>query len=214
MLQLFYENLDQTNKIGKRDFPKVETPEPAVFPTMAPIVLRNVESTSRRLRLIHMDLIQREPLPDMPLCEGVSYILVGDPTKYPVYYKSPSAPCLRFIFDGYYHNEVGYCMQRFRDVVHCASFEPLDLYNPAVSKMEFGSDYSCVRVMKMRYSCIPAKRFSEPEKQELIRRARTLRRHHLERALRGTIAPSKTFEAFLPPELARIISDFACDAVV
>lgn len=160
-----------------------------------------------------MDRIQREPLPDKPLLEGVSYILVGDPTKYPVYYKYPSAPCLRFVFDGYYHNESGYCMQRFRDVVHCASFEPLDLYNPAVPKGAYGSDYSCVRVMEQRYSCIPVKRFSESETQELLRKARALRRRTLERGFRGTIALNETFKAFLPVELARIISDFACERV-
>ena len=155
-----------------------------------------------------------EPLPEKPLVEGVSYFLFGDATKYPEYYLYPSAPSQRVVFDGYYHNEVGYCMQRFREVVHCASFEPLDLYNPAVSKEEFGFNYSCVLIMNLKYSCIPAKRFSEPEKQELMRRARALRRHHLERALRGTIAPTRDFETFLPPELGRLISDFACDGVV
>jgi len=149
-----------------------------------------------------------EDLPTKQLIKGRPYIFYGKMDECP--HMFPCSPTMCGIFDGYYYNNVGYCMQKFHDVIFCESFEPFDVYNPSTPTIKLESDYSRVRIMDMRYHCIPARRFNETEKKQIEDRANLIARTRIERSLTGTITASPTYSVFLPRELIRLITDYLC----
>jgi len=149
--------------------------------------------------------LKMEDLPDHPLIPGIRYVFYAKSKEDPILYNFPSSPTISAVFIEYYHNSVGYCMQRFRDVVHCHSYDPFDLYNPDVAQITLLTDYSCVRVMEMRYHCIPIHRFHDTEKREIAKRAYLRDRRQVELALTSSV---------LPRELVRYIANFLCYKII
>jgi hypothetical protein len=148
-----------------------------------------------------------EPFPpkEEQLVIGRRYIFSGKPhvnRKWFALYKSMCGT-----FEGYYHNEPGFCMQRFRNVMSWHTFEGTDLYNPAVIKNHIPSDYSRVSVHNCIFNCSSASRWNKRTTHELVRRSILYDRRQAERGLTGIISlGSKTL--LLPRELIRCIAEF------